>query len=255
MALACEEAETALRLRGVMDEALAAETNRDLFHEVEMKLIPVLVDMEWAGIKVDVPFFQELRSRFSAQMAALEKEIYDEAGMEFNINSPRQLGHVLFEKLQLPAQKKTGKTKALSTDVKVLNKLAALPFRIPKLVLEYRTLSKLKSTYLDALVATVNPETGRVHTSFNQAVAATGRLSSSNPNLQNIPARTKEGREIRKGFVAEEGHCLMSADYSQIELRVSLTTPKTQPSWKLSEKRRTSTSAPLRRCWVCLCAM
>jgi DNA polymerase I len=220
MACACEEAEMALRLRGVLEEALAAETNRDLFYDVEMRLVPVLADMEWTGIRVDIAFFQDLARRYSEQMAAVEREIYDEAGMTFNLNSPQQLGYVLFEKLGLPAQRKTGKTKAYSTDVKVLNKLAALPFKIPGLLLRYRTLSKLKSTYLDALVSMVHPETGRIHTSFNQTVAATGRLSSSNPNLQNIPARSEEGREIRKGFVAEEGRQLLCADYSQIELRV-----------------------------------
>jgi DNA polymerase-1 len=130
------------------------------------------------------------------------------------------LGHVLFEKLQLPVQKKTAKTKNYSTDVKVLKKLSSLPHKTPGLLLQYRTLSKLKSTYLDALVKIVNPSTGRIHTSFNQTVTATGRLSSSNPNLQNIPVRGDEGKEIRKGFVAEEGHFLLSADYSQIELRV-----------------------------------
>jgi DNA polymerase-1 len=140
--------------------------------------------------------------------------------MEFNVNSPQQLGYVLFEKLGLPAQKKTSKTRAYSTDVKVLTKLAALPYKIPSLLLRYRTLSKLKSTYLDSLVGMVHPDTGRIHTSFNQTVAATGRLSSSNPNLQNIPSRGEEGREIRKGFVAENGHRLVSADYSQVELRV-----------------------------------
>jgi len=140
--------------------------------------------------------------------------------MEFNINSSQQLGHVLFEKLQLPVQKKTAKTKKYSTDVNVLKKLTAFPHKIPKLILRYRTLSKLKSTYLDALVKMVHPETGRLHTSYNQTVAATGRLSSSNPNLQNIPIRGEEGREIRKGFVAQDGHLLVSADYSQIELRV-----------------------------------
>jgi DNA polymerase-1 len=140
--------------------------------------------------------------------------------MEFNLNSPQQLGYVLFEKLRLPAQRRTTKTKKYSTDVKVLEKLSALPHKVPQLVLRYRTLSKLKSTYLDALVKMVNPTTGRVHTSYNQTVAATGRLSSSNPNLQNIPIRGEEGREIRKGFVAEPGHCLVSADYSQVELRV-----------------------------------
>jgi DNA polymerase-1 len=130
------------------------------------------------------------------------------------------LGYVLFEKLQLPVQKKTTKTKSYSTDFKVLKKLTALPFRIPKLLLRYRTLAKLKSTYLDALVKMVNPSTGRIHTSFNQTVTATGRLSSSNPNLQNIPVRGEEGREIRKGFIADEGHLLLSADYSQVELRL-----------------------------------
>ena len=220
MAYACEKATVALRLQPEMDEALKSEMNQDLFYDLEMKLVPVLMDMEWVGIKVDVPFFEDLSRQFSEQLGAIEKEIYEEAGMAFNINSPQQLGFVLFEKLKLPAQKKTTKTKAYSTDVKVLNKLAALPFKLPKLLLRYRTLSKLKSTYLDALVNMVHSDTGRIHTSFNQTVAATGRLSSSNPNLQNIPVRGEEGREIRKGFVAEKGYRLLSADYSQIELRV-----------------------------------
>jgi DNA polymerase-1 len=176
--------------------------------------------MEAAGIMIDIPFFHEMSERFAAQIKEIEKEIYEEAGMEFNIKSPQQLGYVLFEKLQLPVQKKTTKTKSYSTDVKVLKKLSALPHKTPKLLLRYRTLSKLKSTYLDALVKMVNPATGRIHTSFNQTVTATGRLSSSHPNLQNIPVRGEEGREIRKGFVAEKGHYLLSADYSQVELRV-----------------------------------
>jgi len=136
------------------------------------------------------------------------------------MNSPQQLGYVLFEQLGLPSQKKTVKSGHYSTDVKVLKMLSASNFEIPRLLLRYRTLSKLKSTYLDALVSLADPSTGRIHTSYNQTVAATGRLSSSNPNLQNIPVRGEEGREIRKGFVAEEGHCLVGADYSQIELRV-----------------------------------
>ena len=140
--------------------------------------------------------------------------------MEFNINSSQQLGFVLFEKLQLPVQKKTAKTKAYSTYVKVLKALAQEDFIITQYILRYRTLSKLKSTYLDALVKIVNPSTGRIHSSFNQTVTATGRLSSSNPNLQNIPVRGEEGREIRKGFVADDGCYLLSADYSQIELRL-----------------------------------
>ncbi|MFN3534808.1 MAG: DNA polymerase, partial [Desulfatiglandales bacterium] len=141
-------------------------------------------------------------------------------GMEFNINSPQQLSYVLFEKLKLPTLKKTEKTKAFSTNVKVLNQLASGPHRLPKLILEYRTLAKLRSTYLDSLVDLINPKTGRLHTSFNQTVTATGRLSSSNPNLQNIPVRGEVGREMRKGFIAPEGFLLLSADYSQIELRI-----------------------------------
>jgi DNA polymerase-1 len=220
MAYACEEAVITLRLRDVMDEKLASEMNRTLFYDLEMQLIPVLADMEWAGIKLDIEFFKDLSRQFSEELTSMEKEIYEEAGMEFNIQSPQQLGYVLFEKLGLPAQKKTSKTKAYSTDVKVLTKLSALPYKIPKVLLRYRTLSKLKSTYLDALVSMVHPDTGRIHTSFNQTVAATGRLSSSSPNLQNIPSRGEEGREIRKGFVAEKGYRLLSADYSQVELRV-----------------------------------
>jgi len=216
----CEDADMTLRLMHITEKKLKAEKNEDLFFDLEMKLLPVLMDMEMAGIRIDADFFKQMSAGFTGQMKVMEKEIYEEAGMEFNINSPQQLGHVLFEKLQLPVQKKTAKTKRYSTDVKVLKKLAAFPNKTPGLILRYRTLSKLKSTYLDALVKMVNPATGRVHTSYNQTVAATGRLSSSNPNLQNIPVRGEEGREIRKGFVAEEGHCLVSADYSQVELRV-----------------------------------
>ena len=161
-----------------------------------------------------------MSAKFSDQIKEMEKQIFEEAGMQFNINSPQQLGYVLFEKLRLPVQGKTSKTKRYSTDVKVLKKLSAFQHKIPGLILRYRALSKLKSTYLDALVKLVDPSTGRIHTSYNQTVAATGRLSSSDPNLQNIPVRGQEGREIRKGFVADSGHYLVSADYSQVELRV-----------------------------------
>jgi len=219
-AYSCEDADVTLQLMSVLQKALESDRNQDLFYDMEMKLVPALMDMESAGILIDVSFFHEMSGRFALQIKEIEEEIYEEAGMEFNIKSPQQLGYVLFEKLQLPAQKKTIKTKSYSTDVKVLKKLSALPHKTPKLLLRYRTLSKLKSTYLDALVKMVNPSTGRVHTSFNQTVTATGRLSSSNPNLQNIPVRGEEGREIRKGFVAEKGHYLLSADYSQVELRV-----------------------------------
>jgi DNA polymerase-1 len=219
-AYSCEDADITLRLTALLDKGLHSDRNQDLFYNMEMKLLPVLMEMEFAGIKIDTAFFAAMSRRFAEQLREIEKEIFEEAGMEFNINSQQQLGYVLFEKLQLPVQKKTAKTKHYSTDVKVLKKLSSLPHKTPKLLLQYRTLSKLKSTYLDALVKMVNPSTGRIHTSFNQTVTATGRLSSSNPNLQNIPVRGDEGKEIRKGFVAEEGHFLLSADYSQIELRV-----------------------------------
>ncbi len=216
----CEDADITFRLMKVLAQILKAEGNEDLFYGLEMKLIPVLMKMELNGIKIDVPFLESLSAKMARELEQLEREIYKEAGMEFNINSPQQLGYVLFEKLQLPAQRKTAKTKRFSTDVKVLKRLAAFPNRVPKLVLRYRTLAKLKSTYLDTLVKMVDPSTGRLHTSFNQTVTATGRLSSSNPNLQNIPIRGPEGKEIRKGFIAEKGFKLVSADYSQIELRV-----------------------------------
>ncbi|RLB44342.1 MAG: DNA polymerase I [Deltaproteobacteria bacterium] len=216
----CEDADITFRLMRVLSERLKAEKNEDLFYGLEMKLIPVLMDMELAGIRIDVDFFEALSAKMARELEQLEEEIYKEAGMKFNINSPQQLGHVLFEKLQLPTQRKTTKTKRYSTDVRVLKKLAVYPHKVPKLVLRYRTLSKLKSTYLDALVKMVEPRTGRLHTSFNQTVTATGRLSSSNPNLQNIPIRGDEGKEIRKGFIADKGCKFISADYSQIELRV-----------------------------------
>ncbi len=219
-AYSCEDADVALRLMRILDKKMRSDKNEKLFYDLEMKLLPVLMDMEMTGIKIDAPFFRRMSDRFAEQMKEMEGEIFDEAGMKFNINSPHQLGHVLFEKLQLPVQRKTAKTRKYSTDVKVLKKLAVFPHKTPKLVLQYRTLKKLKSTYLDALVKMVNPTTGRIHTSYNQTVAATGRLSSSNPNLQNIPIRGEEGREIRKGFVAEAGHYLVSADYSQVELRI-----------------------------------
>ncbi len=220
MAYSCEDADITLRLMKILKDKLKSDKNEALFYDLEMKLLPVLMDMEMTGIKINIPFFKKTSDQFLNRMKEIEREIFDEAGIEFNINSPQQLGYVLFEKLQLPVQKKTSKTKKYSTDVKVLKKLTAFPNKTPELVLHYRTLSKLRSTYLDALVKMVDPSTGRVHTSYNQTVAATGRLSSSDPNLQNIPIRGEDGREIRKGFVSEDRHYLVSADYSQIELRV-----------------------------------
>jgi DNA polymerase-1 len=160
-----------------------------------------------------------MSNAMGAQLAELERRIYAESGTEFNINSPQQLGHVLFEKLQYPAIKKTKGTKAYSTSMDVLQELASHGFVVPQLILQHREWHKLKSTYVDALPQLVGKD-GRVHTSFNQAVAATGRLSSSDPNLQNIPIRTEQGREIRKAFIAEEGNVLLAADYSQVELRI-----------------------------------
>ena len=216
----CEDADITLRLMRILDQGLKRDKNEELFYSLEMQLLPVLMDMELTGIKIDAEVFKKMSAQFFDQIKEMEMDIFEEAGMEFNINSPQQLGYVLFEKLGLPVQGKTSKTKRYSTDVKVLKKLSAFPNRIPRLILRYRSLSKLKSTYLDALVKMIDPSTGRVHTSYNQTVAATGRLSSSEPNLQNIPVRGEEGREIRKGFVADPGHSLVSADYSQVELRV-----------------------------------
>ncbi len=189
-----------------------------LYQEVELPLVEVLVDMEWEGIGVDRAVFERLDGELSADMRRLEGEISRVAGLELNFNSPKQLATVLFEKQQLPVLKKT-KT-GPSTDADVLEQLAAMGHELPKLILEYRELQKLKSTYVDTLPATIDPRTGRIHTTFNQAGAATGRLSSSDPNLQNIPIRSLRGEEIRRGFIPREGWTFLVADYSQIELRI-----------------------------------
>jgi DNA polymerase-1 len=189
-----------------------------LLEEIEFPLIPVLVDMEATGILVDRALLGEIARGFNKELQTLEMDIYRAAGGEFNINSTPQLRTVLFEKLKLPVQKRT-KTGA-STDVEVLEQLAQMGHEVPRLMIEYRELSKLKSTYVDALPGYVRADTGRVHTSFNQTGAATGRLSSSDPNLQNIPVRTKRGGEIRRAFVAPPGRLLLAADYSQVELRL-----------------------------------
>ena len=215
---ACEDADIAWRLAGVFRSALQERKLEDLFNEVELPLIHVLARMEMAGIAIDPDLFSDLRREIAGRLKILETEIVELAGEPFLINSPKQLQKVLFETLGLPPKKKT-KT-GYSTDVEVLEELAR-EHPLPGKVLEYRTLEKLRGTYVDALPKLVHPETGRIHTSFNQAVAATGRLSSSDPNLQNIPIRTELGKRIREGFVpGTPGHCLISADYSQVELRV-----------------------------------
>jgi DNA polymerase-1 len=191
----------------------------ELMQTVEMPLVPVLMRMEMRGTGVDVDRLHELSKSFEQDLDALEGSIHGLAGEVFNINSPQQLGRVLFEKLQLPVQKKTKKKTGYSTDVNVLTALAEY-HELPALILKHRTLAKLKSTYADALIDLVNPDTGRIHTSYNQTVAATGRLSSSDPNLQNIPIRTEEGRKIRQAFIPRKGWKLLSADYSQVELRI-----------------------------------
>jgi DNA polymerase-1 len=215
---ACEDADYTLRLRALFSPKLEEQKLDGLFQELEIPLVPVLARMEANGILIDVPFFEEMNETLNGDLASLRDEIVDLAGEDFNLNSTPQLREILFEKLGLPVLKKT-KT-GPSTDASVLEELAAMGHPLPTQLLEYRQLEKLRNTYVDALPRLVHPETGRIHTSFNQTVAATGRLSSSDPNLQNIPIRTELGREIRKGFVAEEGFVFFGADYSQIELRI-----------------------------------
>jgi DNA polymerase I len=189
------------------------------YEMIDLPLVPVLATMERAGVKIDQKQLAVLSKRLDSECSSKAKRIHELAGQEFNINSPKQLGDVLFNKMNLPKPVKYGKGKTISTAVDVLEDLAA-EHEIAKRVLEYRQVSKLKSTYVDALPMLLNPETGRLHTTFNQTGTATGRLSSTNPNLQNIPIRTEQGREIRAAFIAEEGHVLLAADYSQIELRL-----------------------------------
>jgi DNA polymerase-1 len=214
-----ERADLALQLASRLAPMLKEADLESLYRNLELPLVPILVDLERAGIKVDPGVLASQAARVEKELADRTAAIFALAGGEFNINSPRQLADILFDRLKLPVLKRTGATRTASTAVEVLEELA-LTHELPRLILEWRALAKLKGTYIDALPALINPETGRVHTSFNQAVAATGRLSSSEPNLQNIPIRTEIGREIRRAFVAEPGCRLISADYSQIELRV-----------------------------------
>jgi DNA polymerase-1 len=216
---ACEDADVTYMAHQVLAQDLDRLNLTTLLEEVELPLIPVLMGMEMRGIRVDKKKLRDLSGSFQQTLEELEGRIYSLAGETFNVKSSQQLGHILFDKLKLPVQKKTKKKTGYSTDMNVLTILAE-KHELPGLVLKHRTLAKLKSTYADALLELINPETGRIHTSFNQTVTATGRLSSSEPNLQNIPIRTEEGREIRKAFVPRSGWKLVSADYSQVELRI-----------------------------------
>jgi len=215
---ACEEAEATFRLRTVFEPLLEAHGLTSLLREIELPLLHVLAEMEWVGVSIDLPWFASLKERFKRERERVEKEIYAEAGGEFNINSNNQLRTILFDKLQLPVRKRTAT--GPSTDASVLQELADAGHTLPELLMEYRELSKLESTYLDTLPSLIHPGDQRLHTSFNQTVASTGRLSSSDPNLQNIPIRRELGRDIRRGFIPRKGWLFLAADYSQIELRL-----------------------------------
>ncbi len=216
---AAEDADITLRLHKTFKPRLAQEHMVTVYETLERPLVPVLETMERDGIKVDSQQLKRLSTDFGKRMANLEEDAHKMAGREFNVSSPKQLGEILFDEMGLEGGKR-GKTGAYATGADVLEGLAAEGHKLPNTVLEFRQLAKLKSTYTDALTAAINPQTGRVHTSYSQAAASTGRLSSTDPNLQNIPVRTEEGRKIRKAFVPKKGHVLISADYSQIELRI-----------------------------------
>jgi DNA polymerase I len=218
-AYAAEDADVALRLWQALRPRLRFNRGLILYEQMERRLTGVLIEMERAGIKVDADDLRRMSVDFEARMAVIERECHRLAGFEFNVGSPKQLGEVLFDKMSLPGGKRM-KTGAWGTDSSVLQTLADQGLELPAKILDWRQLQKLKSTYADSLVQEINPDTGRVHTSFAQAIASTGRLSSNDPNLQNIPIRTEEGSRIRHAFIAEPGHVLVSCDYSQIELRL-----------------------------------
>jgi DNA polymerase-1 len=216
---AAEDADVTMQLWARLKPRITAEHMTTMYETIERPLIRVLLGMETAGIKVDAPQLKSLSDDFEKRLAALEKELHKIAGREFNVASPKQLGEILFDELNLPGGQR-GKNGAWTTDASVLNDLAAAGHKLPVKILEHRELAKLKGTYTDALIRQLDGKTGRIHTSYHMTGAATGRLASTDPNLQNIPVRSEEGRKIREAFIAEQGHKLMSADYSQIELRL-----------------------------------
>ena len=216
---AAEDADITLRLKSKLDAELKAEGLYNLFETVEMPLVPVLAQMEQNGVRIDVDSLAETSKEFSVKMNEIEKEVYEQAGMEFNISSPKQVGEVLFDKMKIVEKAKKTKTGQYVTSEEVLQSLKGKHVIVEK-ILDYRGYKKLLSTYIDSLPQLINSKTGHIHTSYNQAVTATGRLSSSNPNLQNIPVRDDNGKEVRKAFIPDEGCLFFSADYSQIELRI-----------------------------------
>jgi len=217
---AAEDADVTWQLKAVLEKELEAKGEKNLFEEIEMPLTPVLSKMEMEGIKIDIPALKDYSVQLQEEISKIERLIYEDAGMQFNLNSPKQLGEILFDKLKIDEKAKKTKTGQYATSEEVLQKLLS-KHPIVERILDYRGLVKLKSTYVDALPEMVNKESGKIHTTFSQAVAATGRLSSINPNLQNIPIKDAAGREVRKAFIPnEENHVLLSADYSQVELRL-----------------------------------
>ncbi|MBR3758482.1 MAG: DNA polymerase I [Bacteroidaceae bacterium] len=216
---ACEDADVTLRLKNVLEKQLHEQGAYDLFHDIEMPLVPVLAQMEFNGVRIDTDALRETSALYTQRLQEIEQDIYSLAGQPFNISSPKQVGEMLFDTLKISAKAKKTKGGQYSTSEEVLESLRDKHPVVGR-ILDYRGLKKLLSTYIDALPALINPRTGRIHTSFNQTVTATGRLSSSNPNLQNIPIRHEDGREIRRAFIPDDGCEFFSADYSQIELRI-----------------------------------
>lgn len=216
---ACEDADVTLKLKNILEKELETNGVKELFEEIEMPLVPVLAYIERNGVRIDTEALKETSRHFTIRMREIEEEIYKLAGMEFNVSSPKQVGEVLFDRLKIVEKAKKTKTGQYVTSEEVLESLKGKHEIVGK-ILEHRGLKKLLGTYIDALPELINPKTGRIHTSFNQTVTATGRLSSSNPNLQNIPVRNEDGKEIRKAFIPDDGCEFFSADYSQIELRI-----------------------------------